>query len=94
MIQLKISSKKKIRNALFIALIIFALLIIRIGYIQIVQGKELQTLAYEQQSLYRKVNPKRGTIYDSTGKYILAVSCTVSTITVRFNFKSKLFELK
>ena len=82
MIQLKISSKKKIRNALFIALIIFALLIIRIGYIQIVQGTELQTLAYEQQSLDRKVNPKRGTIYDSTGKYILATSSTVETVTV------------
>lgn len=47
-----------------------------------VQGKELQELAYEQQTLDRNINPKRGTIYDATGKNILAVSSTVETITV------------
>ena len=82
MITMKISNKKKIRNALFIALIILLLLIIRIGYIQMIKGKELETLAYQQQSLDRKINPKRGTIYDSTGKYILATSSTVETVTV------------
>ena len=82
MIQLKISNKKKLRNALFIALLILFLLIIRIGYIQIIQGKELEELAYQQQSLDRKINPKRGTIYDSTGKYILATSSTVETVTI------------
>ena len=39
-------------------------------------------LAYEQQTLDRKINPKRGTIYDATGKNILAVSSTVETVTV------------
>lgn len=39
-------------------------------------------MAYKQQSLDRKINPKRGTIYDATGKNILAVSATVETITV------------
>ena len=29
-----------------------------------------------------EINPKRGTIYDTTGKTILAVSSTVETITV------------
>ncbi len=82
MIQLKISNKKKLRNTLFIALLILFLLIIRIGYIQIIQGKQLEELAYQQQSLDRKINPKRGTIYDSTGKYILATSSTVETVTV------------
>ena len=82
MTQLNISSKKKIRNALFIALFILIALSIRIGYIQFVKGKELESLAYEQQSLDRKINPKRGTIYDSTGKYILATSSTVETVTV------------
>ena len=42
---------------------------------------ELQTLAYEQQTLDRKINPKRGTIYDSNMNEI-AVSSTVYTVTV------------
>lgn len=42
----------------------------------------MQELAYEQQTLDRNINPKRGTIYDATGKNILAVSSTVETITV------------
>lgn len=79
---LKLSSKKTIRNFMFGAFAILFILIIRIGYIQLIQGKELQAKAYEQQSLNRKINPKRGTIYDSTKKYILAVSSTVYTVTV------------
>ena len=82
MISLNISNKKKLRNALFISFIIMTLLIGRIGFIQLIQGEELQTMAYQQQSLNRNINPKRGVIYDSTGKYILAVSSTVYTITV------------
>ena len=35
-----------------------------------------------QQTLDRSINPKRGTIYDSTGKNVLAVSSTVETVTV------------
>ncbi len=39
-------------------------------------------MAYKQQSLDRKINPKRGTIYDATEKNVLAVSATVETVTV------------
>lgn len=77
-----ISIKKRIRNTLFISFIILILLIVRIGYIQFIQGGELSAMAYKQQSLDRKINPKRGTIYDGTGKNILAVSATVETITI------------
>ena len=35
-----------------------------------------------QQTLDRTINPKRGTIYDATGKNILAISSTVETVTV------------
>ncbi len=35
-----------------------------------------------QQTLDRSINPKRGTIYDATGKNILAISSTVETVTV------------
>ena len=48
----------------------------------LLQGSELRSLAYKQQSLDRKINPKRGTIYDSTGKNILAISANVETVNV------------
>lgn len=79
---MKLSSKKKMRNILFVSFLIMVCLIVRIGYIQIISGKELSKLAYEQQTLDRKINPKRGTIYDATGKNILAVSSNVETVTV------------
>ena len=80
--EIKLSSKKKMRNILFVSFLIIICLIVRLGYIQLIQGKELAELAYEQQTLDRKINPKRGTIYDATGKNILAVSSTVETVTV------------
>ena len=80
--EIKLTSKKKMRNTLFISFLIIICLIVRIGYIQLIQGKELSELAYEQQTLDRKINPKRGTIYDATGTNILAVSSTVETVTV------------
>ena len=77
-----LKNKKKIRNALFISFLIFVLLLGRIGYLQFIKGEELQTLAYEQQVQKRTINAKRGTIYDATGKYILAVSSTAYTVSV------------
>ena len=82
MIPIKLSSKKKMRNTLFITFIIIVCLIGRIGYIQLIQGTELSSMAYQQQTLDRTINPKRGTIFDSTGKNVLAVSSTVETVTV------------
>ena len=82
MVVTKLSSKKKMRNTLFIAFLILICLVVRLGYIQIFQGKELAELAYQQQTLDRSINPKRGTIYDATGKNALAVSSTVETVTV------------
>ena len=81
MITTKLSSKKKMRNTLFITFLILVCLIGRLGYIQLVQGKELSKLAYEQQTLDRSINPKRGTIYDANVT-ALAVSSTVETVTV------------
>ncbi len=82
MIQTKLSTRKRMRNLLFIGFFIFTALLCKIGYIQFFQGKELSELAYEQQTLDRVINPKRGTIYDATSKNILAQSSTVNTITV------------
>ena len=65
-----INASKK--NTLLIK-IIFAIILGKIAYLQFVKGSELQSMAYVQQTLDRSVNPKRGTIYDATGKQILAV---------------------
>ena len=78
----KLSSKKKMRTTLFVTFLILMCLLVRIGYIQLIQGEELATLAYQQQTLDRNINPRRGTIYDATGDNILAVSSTVETVTV------------
>ena len=77
-----ISRKKRLRTILFMSFSVCTLLVIRIGFIQFVQGSELQAMAYTQQTLNRKINPKRGTIYDSTGKNVLAVSASVETVSV------------
>lgn len=70
------------RNTLFITFLILLLLLSRICYIEFIQGKELQVLAYEQQVQKRTVNPRRGTIYDSSEKYTLAISSTAYTVSV------------
>ena len=77
-----LKNKKKMRNSLFIIFLILILLAGRIGYLEFIKGAELQTLAYEQQVQKRAISPKRGTIYDSTGKYILATSSTAYTVSV------------
>ena len=79
---ISLSNKKKMKNALFIVLIIFILLTVRLSYIQFVWGAELSEKAGTQQSQTRTITAKRGTIYDSTGKYILAVSSSSEYITV------------
>lgn len=90
---LSLSNKKKLRNTLFLALIVMALLIIRIGYIQFIWGPELSVMASSQQAQSRAVTAKRGTIYDCTGKYILATSSSVESVNVNpTNIPSELKE--
>ncbi len=77
-----LSNKKKMKNALFVVLIVFVLFTIRLAYIQFVWGAELSEKAWEQQSQSRSITAKRGTIYDSTGKYILAENSSVESISI------------
>ena len=79
---ISLSNKKKMRNGLFVAIIIIILLTTRLGYIQLVWGAELNDKALSQQSQSRKITSKRGTIYDATGKYELAVSSSVEAVTI------------
>ena len=80
-----ISRRKRLKICILVIIFIFSIFVVRIGWIQFVDGEWLSEMALEQQSLDRAVNPRRGTIYDATGKTVLAVSSTVNTITVNPN---------
>ena len=54
----------------------FGAVITRLGYLQLVQGEELQRRAVEQQLSDTPISAKRGTIYDTNGK-VLAQSASV-----------------
>ena len=71
----------KLKNIFIIVVLVLVLLLGRIGFIQFVQGSELKELAYQQQAINQILSPKRGNIYDATGK-ALAISAQVDTITI------------
>ena len=75
---------KKLKFTLLITIIIIILLIIRIAILQFIDGNHLRELAYNQQTINQIISPKRGNIYDSTGKS-LAISAQVDTITINPN---------
>lgn len=77
-----IKNKKMMLWIIIVSAFLLILLIVRLAIIQFVDGNKLKQMAYEQQTLNRKITSKRGTIYDSTGKNILAQSSTVETVTV------------
>ena len=77
-----LKNKKKMKNVLYVCILVLILLNIRIGYIQFVKGNDLKNLAYEQQVQERAINAKRGTIYDSAGKYVLAQNATAYTVNI------------
>ena len=74
-------SKKRIKVFLVIVFILLFLLVIRLFYLQIINGEYLSTLAVNQQTTSEIISSKRGNIYDSTGTS-LAISETVDTISV------------
>ena len=71
----------KIVLAMVITIMLFICLVLRIGWIQFINGAELKELASRQQTLNKIISPKRGTIYDASGK-TLARSTNVDTITI------------
>ena len=74
------SSKKIIVFSFLVTLLLIALLS-RIAWIEFVDGASYKALAYKQQTIDKVISPKRGTIYDSTGK-ALATSASVDTISI------------
>lgn len=82
------SPKRKLRIRIFAVCAVFsiflAVLFLRLGYIQLIDGPKLQKLALEQQTRDSSVASKRGTIYDRNGK-VLAQSSSVYTVTANPN---------
>ena len=77
-----VGRKRRLKNMLLVVIIIQGLLIFRIGFLQLIQGSELQAMAYSQQRLNRAINPKRGRILDRSGKIELAVSASTETVSI------------
>jgi len=76
--------KKRLIIILILFTVVVAILLVRLGYIQFVQGEELQKKAFEQQNSSRTISPIRGTIYDRNGKK-LAISVQAATISCNPN---------
>ena len=74
-------SSKKLKISMVTAITLLILLIIRLFYLQIIDGQHLSTLASNQQTTSETISSKRGNIYDSTGAS-LAISETVDTVSV------------
>ena len=74
-------SRKKVKIITVATYVALFALIIRIGVIQFVDGTRFKELAYSQQAINQIISPKRGNIYDTTGKS-LAISEQVDTITI------------
>ena len=79
---LKLSSRKRIIFLLFCFFTVSIILFGRLVFLQFIKGTELLDAAETQLNSSRNIGSRRGTIYDSTGKNILAVSSTVYTVTV------------
>ena len=85
----RVSSKvKKVFNIndrlgrmLIVFFIVFIILIGRLAWLQIVQGADLTEQMNRQMTASKTISPKRGTIYDSTGK-ALAISAQVDTVSI------------
>ena len=77
--KIKIKSKKRLVVVMILACFMFLVLIVRIGYIQLIKGEWLSTKASQQQTREIPIEAKRGTLYDANMKE-LAVSVTKYTV--------------
>jgi len=73
------SSKKRLIFVFIVVMLLFILLIGRLGFLQIVRGEELKKGALEQWTKGITIKSKRGIIYDRNGKK-LALSVSASTV--------------
>lgn len=80
-IKIDILGQKKLRMCMFVGFVLLLLLVVRIGFLQFVQGGQLKEMAIKNQLANKTIVPSRGTIFDSTGK-ALAISARVDTISI------------
>ena len=73
--------QKKLRICMSVGFMLLILLIIRIAFLQFVQGASLKEQAVKNQLSSKTITPSRGTIYDSTGN-TLAISSKVDSVSV------------
>ena len=67
------TSSVKLKTFLIIIILFFLLLIVRLIFLQFVNGSELQSAARARQTKTETLSAKRGTIYDINGQ-TLAIS--------------------
>jgi stage V sporulation protein D (sporulation-specific penicillin-binding protein) len=78
---ISLTQKRRLLFLLIIFTILAIVLVIRLGWIQLVKGEWYQKQAYIQQTQDRVISPKRGTIFDRNMKE-LAISASVETISI------------
>ncbi|MDP4179782.1 MAG: penicillin-binding transpeptidase domain-containing protein [Bacillota bacterium] len=81
LIGVTLTIKKRLLFMLLFFLTIITALLIRLGWIQIVNGEWYQQQAFEQQNSGIEISAGRGTIFDRNGKE-LAVSANVETVSI------------
>lgn len=64
---LNLSVKRRLIAVLIISSVLFFALLVRIAYIQFVQGPQIQGRASSQQNAVKPINASRGNIYDRNG---------------------------
>ena len=62
------TSSVKLKTFLIVIILFFLALIIRLIFLQFVDGSELQSAARSRQTLTETISAKRGTIFDINGK--------------------------
>ncbi len=77
-----LDSKKRIFIILIIVNIVGTILCARVGVIQFIEGEKWKKKSENQQYVSRKITANRGTIYDRSGKIVLAESSTVRSVTI------------
>lgn len=77
-----LGSKKRILFVLFLMILAWIVIIIRISIVQIFQGEKWREKTEKQQYVSRYITAGRGTIYDATKENVLAQSSSVETVTI------------
>ena len=76
----------KMKSLLLLIILLLVALLVRIGWLQFIEGSFLKEQAYSQQTINQIISPKRGNIYDSTGKTLANLGYTEITDTSNPNY--------